>query len=271
MFDDELKIYRGSDIPITKNIIVKQPTLDQIEKFGERRYFSAVHNLTSVGADLKWQLWSMKIDYTKIGDYDLFLKLTSQLVSSKKKLFNTLTEHPEMYREELAQFSTEDLEELLVNPLELVLKDIDLADFELYELKKNNQFVLYNKEKDITIDRVVYFQLVDVIRTIHGFKRNNQIPANERTKMDLIEDARDEAMAKKPFKSILKPLVSALSVRCGQCGDDKIWNMPIGMFLDNIKRANKIQDSQMLLQGAYSGFASLKGVDKTRLDWTGDV
>ena len=159
----------------------------------------------------------------------------------------------------------------MVNPLELVLKDIDLADFELYELKKNNQFVLYNKEKDITIDRVVYFQLVDVVRKIHGFKRNNEIPANERTKMDLIEDARDEAMARKPFKSILKPLVSALSVRCGQCGDDKIWNMPIGMFLDNIKRANKIQDSQMLLQGAYSGFASLKGVDKTRLDWTGDV
>jgi len=25
------------------------------------------------------------------------------------------------------------------------------------------------------------------------------------------------------------------------------------------------------LQGAYSGFASLKGVDKTRLDWTSDI
>ena len=47
--------------------------------------------------------------------------------------------------------------------------------------------------------------------------------------------------------------------------------MPIGMFLDNIKRVNKIQDSQLLLQGAYSGFTSLKGVDKTRLDWTGDI
>ena len=221
MFDDELKIYRGSNIPITKKIIIQQPTLDQIEKFGEKRYFNAVSNLTSVGADLKWQLWCMKIDYTTINDYDLFLKLTSQLVSSKKKLYKELTEHPDKYQKELATLSKEDLEEMLVNPLELVLQDIDLADFELYKLDKNNQTVLYNKEKDITIDRVVYFQLVDVIRTIHGFKRNNQIPANERTKMDLIEDARDEAMAKKPFKSVLKPLISALSVRCGQCGDEK--------------------------------------------------
>lgn len=271
MFDDELRIYRGSDIPITKKIIVKQPTLDQIEKFGERRYFSAVSNLTSVGADLKWQLWSMKIDYTKIGDYDLFLKLISQLVSSKKKLYEELTKNPEKYQKELANFTNEDLEELLINPLELVLKDIDLADFTLYKLRKNDQIVLYNEEKDITIDRVVYFQLVDVIRKIHGFKRNNEIPANERTKMDLIEDARDEAMIKKPFKSILKPLISALTVKCGQCGDDKIWNMPIGMFFDNIKRVSKIQDSQLLLQGAYSGFANLKGIDKNRLDWTGDI
>jgi hypothetical protein len=43
------------------------------------------------------------------------------------------------------------------------------------------------------------------------------------------------------------------------------------MFFDSIKRIKKIQDAELLLQGAYSGFASLKGVDKTRLDWAGDI
>ena len=72
---DELKIYRGSDIQITPKIIVTQPTLDQIERFGESRYFHAVHTLTSVGADFKWQLWDYsQIDYTQIEDYDLFIK-----------------------------------------------------------------------------------------------------------------------------------------------------------------------------------------------------
>jgi hypothetical protein len=108
---------------------------------------------------------------------------------------------------------------------------------------------------------------------MHGFKRNNQIPANERTKMDLIDDARDEALAasNKPYKSILKPLISTLQVYCGQCGDNNIWNMHINTLFDNVKRVRKVQDAQSLLQGAYSGFANLKGIDKTRLDMFGDI
>ena len=82
---DEFQVYDGDDIYITKDIIITQPSLEEVKKFGEQRYFSAVHTLTSVGADLKWQLWDMLgIDYTQIEDYDLFIKLVSQLVSRKK-------------------------------------------------------------------------------------------------------------------------------------------------------------------------------------------
>lgn len=274
LYVDELKIYDGDDIKITDDIIVTQPILKQIKEFGEQRYFGAVHSLTSVGADLKWQLWDMlQIDYTQIEDYDLFIKLISQLVSSKKHLYKSLTENPEKYADELAKYSEEELEELKINPLQLVLKDIDLADFIPCINKQNEQIILYNQERDITIDRMIYAQIVDAVRKIHGFKRNNQMPANERTKMDLIEDARDEAMAasRKPYKSILLPLVSSLSVKTGQIGNDVVMNMNIAKFFDNIKRVGKIQDAELLLNGAYSGFTSLKGVDKSRLDWTGNI
>ena len=274
MFEvDELKIYRGMDIPITDKIIVTQPTLGQIEEFGEKRYFQAVRNLTSVGADLKWQLWDyFNIDYTTIEDYDLFIKLIHPMVSSRKYFYEELKDNPE-YEEQLSKLANEEKEEMLINPLSLVLKDIDLADFGAYEDQQKQQIVLYDKERGITIDRFIYAQIVDTVRQIHGFKRNNQMPANERTKMDLIDDARDEAMAasQKPYKSVLKPLISALSAKCGQCGDDRIWNMPINMFFDSIKRILKIQDAELLLQGAYSGFASLKGISKDRLDWTGEI
>lgn len=274
MFEfDELKIYRGMDIPITDKIIVTQPTLGQIEEFGEKRYFQAVRNLTSVGADLKWQLWDyFNIDYTTIEDYDLFIKLIHPMVSSRKKFYEELKDNPE-YEEQFEKLSDEEREEMFINPLSLILKDIDLADFGAYEDQQKKQIILYDKERGITIDRFVYAKIVDVIRQIHGFKRNNQLPANEITKMFLIDEARDEAMlaSQKPYKSVLKPLISALSAKCGQCGDDRIWNMPINMFFDSIKRILKIQDAELLLQGAYSGFASLKGVDKDRLDWTGDI
>ncbi len=275
MFDiDDLKIYRGSDIRITDKIVVTQPTIDQIIEFGEKRYFSAVNTLTGVGADFKWQLLDyFDIDYTTIDDFDLFKKMICGLLSSKKKIYKLLKENPEQYEEHINKMTEEDWEELLFNPLSLVLKDIDFADFEEYESNKSPETILYDKEHDITIDRFIYARIVDAVRKIHGFKRNNQLPANERTKMDLIEDARDEAMAsaQKPYKSVLQPLISALAVKTGQLGSDSIWNTKINMFFDAIKRINKIQDATLLLQGAYSGFASLKGVDKTRLDWTGEI
>ena len=275
MFDvDDLKIYRGKDIHITDKIIVTQPTIDQIIEFGEKQYFQAVYQLTGVGADFKWQLWDyFGVDYTTIDDFELFKLMIWKSLASKKYIYEELMNNKEKYEEELKNISDEDLENMKINPLSLILKDIDFADFEEYESDKSPETFLYDKEHDITIDRLIYAQIVDAVRKIHGFKRNNQIPANEITKMDLIDDARDEAMlaSKKPYKSILKPLISALAVKTGQLGSGSIWNTKINMFFDSIKRINKIQDAELLLQGAYSGFASLKGVDKTRLDWAGDI
>ena len=275
MFDvDDLKIYRGSDIRITDKIIVTQPTIDQIIEFGEKQYFQAVHCLTGVGADFKWQLWDyFGVDYTKIDDYELFKLMIWKNLSSRKKIYKELMENKEEYEEELKGITEEELNDLLFNPLSLILKDIDFADFEEYQSDKNDETILYDKEHDITIDRLIYSRIVDAVRKIHGFKRNNEIPGNEATKMIFIEDAREDAMiaSKKEYKSILKPLISALAVKTGQLGNDSIWNTKINMFFDSIKRINKIQDAELLLQGAYSGFASLKGIDKNRLDWAGEI
>jgi hypothetical protein len=275
MFDvDDLKIYRGSDIHITDKIIVTQPTIDQIVEFGEREYFNTVHCLTGVGADFKWQLWDyFNIDYTTIDDFELFKKIIWKTLSSKKNIYKELKENQEQYEEYITKMTEDDWNELLFNPISLVLKDIDFSDFKEYESDKNQETILYDEEHDITIDRFVYARMVDAIRKIHGFKRNNEIPANEITKMDLIDDARDDAMmaSQKPYKSVLKPLISALAVKTGQLGSESIWNTKINMFFDSIKRINKIQDAELLLQGAYSGFASLKGIDKERLDWAGEI
>lgn len=271
---DELKIYRGSEIEITPKITVTQPTLGQIEEFGEKKYFNAVHTLTAVGADLKWQLWDMaQIDYTKIEDYDLFIKYIWMAVSSKKSIYEEIIKNAEGHEEEIASIPKDVIEDMCVNPLQLVLKDIDLATFTPCKHEGTGEVILYDKERDITIDRVVYAQIVNAVRMIHGFKRNDEVPGNETTKMILIEDAREAARiaSEKPYKSILKPLVSSLAVKCGMCGDDRIWNMPINMFFDNLRRVSKIQDAELLLQGAYSGFASLKGIDRTRLEWAGDL
>lgn len=267
--NDDLGIYRGRDIYITDKIIVTQPTLDDIERFGEELYFKSVHTLTSVGADLKWQLWDYyHIDYTQISDYDLFVRYIYRWISSGKIVYQKLTENPEKYKKELSELTKEKIKELLINPMELVLKDLDFADFIPIKRKygeENEQVVLYNPDKDIFIDKLVYSRLVKTIRKIHGFKRNNEMPINERTKMDLIEDARDDAMfsSKEPFKSILLPIVSTLKIKTG---NRDIWDSKINEFFYDAKRVGAIQETELLLSGAYSGFGSLKGIGKEKLD-----
>ena len=192
-------------------------------------------------------------------------------MSSKKRIYTELKKSPEKYAKILGKLSDEELEDMLVNPLQLVLKDLDLADFLPMKEKYAEgveQLVLYDPEKDIKINKVIYLQIMDAVRKIHGFKRNNEIPANEQTKMDLIEDARDEAeMAQtKPFKSVIRPLLSTLKVSTGQCGSSMIWDMKINEFFYDIRRLGKVEEAKRLLQGACSGFANLKGIDNNRLD-----
>ena len=262
---DDIKVYRGSDIPIGNGIVVKQPTINEIIDFGERKYFSAVRNITAVGADLKWELWKNEIDYTKISDYELFLTVIKGMCQSHKVLYDKI-----MASDEKDKFNESELIQLLENPMSLVL-NIDLADFELMQSKLNGDLILYNKKDDIVIDKLIYLKIVETIRKIHMFKRNNQMPANERTKMDLIEDDRDECEMRKnqEYKSVLIPIISTIVAK--NVGIfQSVWDMKINMVLDYVRRTRKIQDAEFLMQGAYGGFASVKGRDKSRLDCFGD-
>lgn len=273
---DELKIYTGCSIPINQNIVIHQPTLSEIVEFGEKQYFNAVYTLTSSPADFKWQLWEIGIDYTKVDDYELFVFFTSHLLASQKNIYNEWIENPIKYQDELIKLTDEDAIKMKLNPLQLIIKNIDMADFTVLKEtygENNEQYVLYDLKNQIIIDRFVYRQIVDIVRKIHGLKRNSEIPANERTKMDLIEDARDEAMLaqNKPYKSLLKPLISTMKIKTHQCNNDQILKVNIEQFLYDIKKIGQIQNAELLLKGAYAGFNSLKGIEQNKLNIFADI
>lgn len=268
---DDLSIYFGDDIEINKKIVVTQPTIKQIKEFGEREYFSVVQTLTASPSDLKWQLWSMGQDFTKVKDYDVFITLLSQMLSSQKKNIQAMLENKEQYKEELEKFTEKELKQMCESPLKLVLKDIDFADFILANL--NGDIVLYNPVNEITIDRIVYQKIVTAVRQIHGFTRNGETPGNEATKRDMIEDAKEEyeISKDKPFKSILLPIISTLDVQQGTVGTNILENAKIGTLFMAAKRANRILDAKSLLNGAYCGFSDLSKIDKNRFNIFGEI
>lgn len=125
------------------------------------------------------------------------------------------------------------------------------------------------------MDEYTYNMVVDYLCQLHSITRDLKRPANNSTKMVLIEDAREEMLKSKDSQphSQLKNLISAMVNSEGFKYDyDSVWNMKINAFMDSVKRICKIKNADYLTQSGYSGFGiSFKDIDKKQLDWTGEL
>ena len=101
------------------------------------------------------------------------------------------------------------------------------------------------------------------------------MPANNTTKMILIEDDREEyeKNKNKEYHSQLKNMVSAMINSEGfKYNHSEVWNMKINAFMDSVKRISKIKNADLLLQSGYSGFGvNLKEVSNKQIDWLGEL
>lgn len=243
IINDEFQIYRGKDFYIKDGIIIHQPTLGEICEYGEQSYWTMVYTLTSVGADLKVQLYDLGIDYSKIGDFKLFYSMLSRTLDQSKT--------------------------------QILLGNLDLTQMKTYQKNGEGDIFMYDSEKDIVIDEYTYLLIAEVLRKMHGLKRNNQLPANETTKLILIEDDREayEINKNNKYHSQLKNLISAMVNSNGfKYNHSEVWDMKINAFMDSVKRISKIKNSDLLFQSGYSGYGiNLKDVSKEQLDWLGEL
>ena len=244
--NDELKIYRGEDYIVSKYIKIHQPTLGEICDFGEQDYFLMLYNLVATPQSMKAQLWYEmgEIDYTKLTPFQLFYMLLYRMFPQEKT--------------------------------QILFGDLDFMKF-VPRPKEDGDIVLEQKINGETIafDEYTYHVVIDYLCKTHFIERDLKIPANDTTKMILIEDAREEQLRNKnkEYHSQLKNLISAMINSEGfKYNHDQVWNMKINAFMDSVKRISKIKNSDLLLQSGYSGFGvNLKEVDKKLLDWLGEL
>lgn len=253
MGQDELKLYRGEDFVVSEHIVIHQPSLEEICDYGECDYYTMLYQLTATPQSMKWQLWDMGIDYTKITPFELFYSLLYKIYPKEKT--------------------------------SILFGDLDFTRFKLMQRKDNAEPVLYQlveelcngsiEYKEVLIDEFTYHAIVDYLRKAHFIMKDEMVPANESTKMILIEDARDEyeRNKKKEYHSQLKNMVSAMVNSEGfKYNHAEVWNMKINAFMDSVKRISKIKNADLLLQSGYSGFGvNLKEVSNKQLDWLGEL
>lgn len=236
---DQLQLYFGDPYVVNEHITILQPTIGEIMKYGEQKYYTMVHTLTAIGSDLKSQLFDMGLDYEQVEDFQLFQMLAP-----------TLT--PEL--------------------TSILFGDIDFSKLKIIRNPQNGEIVLKNKETGLVIDILIYERIVNYLRKVHGLKKKVEKAKNRYTKQVLIDEDRKniEFNKNKPYKSFLTPLVSAVKVRMGYT-KDYVRNMGVYEFFDDIQRLQVINNADALLRGMYGGMIDTKKIDKKELNWMKEI
>ena len=232
---DELQLYFGDDYVINDYITISQPSIGQVVDYGESSYFSTIYTLTAIPSDMKAPLWDMKIDWTELDDFELFIMLSQTLTLDKTSL---------------------------------LFGDLDFSQLKPYPNKVNGDIVLANKETGVIIDKMIYLRIVSYLRKLHNITPKIERAANEMTKKVLIEEDRNKIRLnqEKPFKSYLLPLISAVKVKQGYT-KEYVRNMGLYEFFDDIARMSLINNADHLLSAAYAGTIDMKKINKQDFNW----
>ncbi len=238
---DTLKAYRQRDYVLNSKITIHNPSLGEIEDYGEQRYFSLVNTVCATPADRKVGIWdSFHIYWDKMDEYKLFI-IT----------FRSLQEQD----------------------MSILFGDIDFASFKIFVRPDMPDATIRNSD-GVVIDRAIHKLLTDYLRTIHCFHKNVDVGFDDKTKDIMIEDDRDEmALARvQPFRSILQPLISSL-INCPEFKYrwDNVWDVPISVFMDSVIRVQKHKKFDFVMRGVYSGNVDFKKLDKKELQWMGEL
>jgi len=244
---DKLALLKGAPYRITDMISVRNPKLGEITDFGEDNYYGLLSQLCATSFDYRLDLEEAGIDYLTIDDWHMFLNSRLSFDYEKTKM---------------------------------LIPDVDIAELKAAK-SDSGEIVLLNDDGKIVINEFVYLEIVDFIRSCHGFERNFKIPGNKMARTIYMREAkelreRSKRNQNKPFESYLEPLISALCNSEGfKYNFDTVWDLSIYTFMDATRRIQKIKSADHLMGGMYGGMLDVSKMNKTQLNkdlnWMGEL
>ena len=163
-----------------------------------------VHMITSISSDFKPELTDMGFDYEKITDIEMFYIATRNFGADQTRI---------------------------------LFGDIDFSKLKMLE-QENDALLLYGEDSGVKIDFHIHAMMMQYLTRLHGIKKTPEFAANQGTKDFLIEDDREKKrrQAKKPFESILLPLISAMVNSAGfKYNSKEVRNVGLFEFFDSVQ------------------------------------
>lgn len=227
-------LYRR-DYPVTDSISVVIPTVGQILD-NEDLYNDVVSAFTAMPIDFMVQLDDAGIDFTTINAFDLFIMLSEGLKKADTSL---------------------------------VLKDINLSEFELCVNNQTKKLVLYNQESGIEIGRREHSQIASALRRINHLEKNRKKPGNDDAKQYMLERMRQK-MKRHPrteTSQLEQLIVAMVNTEQFKYDFESVRNITIYQFNECVRQiVNKVNyDNRMI--GVYSGTVNVKELSQDELNW----
>lgn len=233
---DEAKLLTGEDVKITKFLSIKQPTVKEVLLFGEKRYFSMVHSLTSEPFDMPYYLDQMGIDFEKITPFELFCVLISGI-------------------------SHEDTQ--------ILFGDLEFSKFRI--VQRDTDIILIDNNGNI-IDAGVREIIAETLRRMHCLPKNEITSCYNSFAHKLLikKQKRDIEQAQKRIemfgeKSEVAALVSSLA--CEWHSYKAVMELTISQFFDAIIRSGYRENAESLLAALRAGALSSGSYSKKDLNW----
>lgn len=259
---DELKMYFGEDYWVTDKICIHMPTIGEILKNGDTKFYSMLNLFCANPTYLRLQLWKMGIDWNNISDFELF----SMIIIKNLRLEDTY----------------------------LLFGDLNFSWFEYIDDKeKDCKILVYfprdndgnilpiNYEEPIIIDELVYSKIIKYLSVAFNLSFKVEHAKNKATKEAMIwEDEMNlnvENSKKKDRecpKSFLLPLISSMVNHPGfKYKTNELKDIGIFQFMDSVKRLQTYENATALIKGMYSGFIDIskdKNLQK-QTNWLKDL
>lgn len=217
-------------------ITIRVPTVKDIIE-NEDDYYGNVALIVATPYDMMVQLDDMKIDFTQINEWDLFLLL-----------FN----------------------ELRTRDLSLIFDGLNLRDFVTAENKQNGNIILVNPKTGVKIDRAIHDQICRYLRSTLRLQKNDKRPANEEARKFLIERTRTKLKRRRKQlveSQIEKYIVALVNTSEFPYTYESVLGLTINQFYASLHQIVKKIKYDKLMIGCYAGTVNMKELDQNELNW----
>lgn len=249
---DRLKFLRGKPIKVSDLLYIYQPTIDQIEEFGEQKFMSIFWIMCSCAWDMPSIFADRGIDFMSVSDFEFFIQNVHQLTPEDTGLV-------------LGELDFSKLTPILMETEDGIKKPA-LTNLEDYTYNKLD----YSPGRFI-IDEEVYKELITYIREMIGFVHKGRKAGNAATaKILIMDDRKNRAKdSNKPYESIFhNGIISLVNTEEFSYTYETAFDLTIYQFTKSLLQIQGKKQACAMLQGSMSGFVDTSGIPSESFQWT---